>query len=69
MWHVDADAVRGYFGTHSGVTTLPDDERDRHLDRVHGIVAAAWAAAGTPTVPWPQTTECVRWTPTPRHGG
>lgn len=62
-WEVNADAVRGYFGTHSGVTMLPDDDRERHLDRAHAIVAAACAAAGTATVPWRQTTECVRWTP------
>jgi SAM-dependent methyltransferase len=62
-WDVDADAVRGYFGTHSGVVTLADDDRGRHLDRVHAIVTAACAAAGAPTVPWRQTTECVRWTP------
>jgi SAM-dependent methyltransferase len=65
VWHVDAEAVRGYLGTHSGVRTLAGQDQEAHLDRAHAIVAAACAEAGTPTVPWPQTTECARWTPRP----
>ncbi len=64
-WEVDAEAVRGYFGTHSWFATRPPAERERLVDRAHAIVAAACAAAGTDTVPWSMTTECVRWTPAP----
>ncbi|GAA2728399.1 class I SAM-dependent methyltransferase [Cellulomonas aerilata] len=62
-WDVSADDVRGTLATHSALTLMDADDRERLLDAAHGIVAAACAAAGTATVPWPQTCVCVRWTP------
>ena len=68
-WQVSPDDVRGYFSTHSGLTGLDPDERERRLDRAHAIVARACAEAGTGTIGWSQTVECVRWSPRVRPTG
>ncbi|MDR6174169.1 SAM-dependent methyltransferase [Nocardioides zeae] len=64
-WWVNVDQVVSNLATHSGIATLPDDEREALLDRARGIVERAVEEQdrGDGMIAWPHTCLCVRWTP------
>ena len=64
-WWVNVDQVVRNLATHSGIATLPDDEREALLDRARGIVERAVEEQdrGDGMIAWPHTCICVRWTP------
>lgn len=64
-WWVSVDQVVRNLATHSGIATLPDDEREALLERARGIVERAVEEQdrGDGMIAWPHTCICVRWTP------
>lgn len=65
-WWVSVDQVVGNLATHSGIATLPDDEREAVLDRAREIVERAVEEQdrGDGMIAWPHVCICVLWTPT-----
>lgn len=62
-WQVDAETVAGSLGTNSAYLRADPEHRRRHMQHAAEVVTAACQVAGTPTIPWPQRTTCIRWHP------
>lgn len=66
-WQISPEHVRGLLSTHSAYSLMDPELRDQCLDAAFTIVADACSRAGTPTVPWPHVTTCLRWSPADSH--
>lgn len=68
-WDVTPALFRGYLGTNSAVTRLPDAEREQRLAAAEDLVARVCADTGRPTAALHHAAVCFRWRPAPPPPG